>query len=43
VYSTHYPSSTSLNHHLGTVPERPGYGPATPLYDAEKLAKKIGA
>src|SRR5664280_1853668 len=31
VYSTHYPSSTSLNHHLGTVPERPGYGPATPL------------
>lgn len=42
VYSTHYPRPTHLNSHLGTVPTRPGYGPATALYDAEKVAKKAG-
>lgn len=40
VYSTHYPKPLSLRQCIGTVPTREGYEPATPLYDAEKVAKK---
>jgi len=40
VYSTHYPTPGNLRSHVGTVPTRSGYGPATPLYNAEKLTKK---
>jgi len=35
VYSTHYPKQAHLWLHLGSVPERHGYGPATPLYEAQ--------
>jgi beta-lactamase superfamily II metal-dependent hydrolase len=41
VYSTHYPRGASLWNHLGTVPSRSGYSRATPLYDAEKIEKKV--
>jgi len=36
VYSTHYPNGGSLRHHTGTVPDRAGYSPATPLWEADK-------
>jgi beta-lactamase superfamily II metal-dependent hydrolase len=39
VFSTHYPSGGHLRYHLGTVPARNGYGPATPLWDEGPLAK----
>jgi len=39
VFSTHYPNSEHLRYHVGSVPERFGYGPATPLWDAEVMAK----
>jgi beta-lactamase superfamily II metal-dependent hydrolase len=33
VYGTHYPTPAPLRHHTGTVPERPGYGNATSLWN----------
>ncbi len=33
VYSTHYPTPGTLRHHVGTVPERPGYFLATSLWN----------
>ena len=39
VYSTHYPDPTHKHYHLGTVPDRAGYGPATSLWNAKVLAK----
>lgn len=41
VYSTHYPDASNIRYHDGIVSERDGYGPATALYDAETLEKKI--
>ena len=34
VFSTHYPSRKHLRFHMGNVPQRAGYGPATPLWEA---------
>lgn len=39
VYSTHYPDPTHKHYHLGTVPDRAGYGPATSLWNAKVLPK----
>ncbi len=39
VYSTHYPDPAHKNFHLGTVPDRTGYEPATSLWNAKVLAK----
>jgi hypothetical protein len=39
VYSTHYPEPAHKRYHLGTVPDRGGYGPATSLWNAKVLAK----
>jgi beta-lactamase superfamily II metal-dependent hydrolase len=33
VYSTHYPTPGPLRHHVGNVPERPGYFQATSLWN----------
>jgi len=43
VYSTHYPKSATLHHSIGTVPNRSNWVTATPLWDADVLAKSIGA
>jgi beta-lactamase superfamily II metal-dependent hydrolase len=40
VYSTHYPNPGPLKFYVGTVPARPGYDAATPLWDEKKLEKK---
>jgi beta-lactamase superfamily II metal-dependent hydrolase len=39
VCSTHYPTSTNMWIHSGTVPPRTGYTPLIPLYEATTLAK----
>jgi beta-lactamase superfamily II metal-dependent hydrolase len=39
VYSTHYPDAANKRYHLGTVPDRAGYGPATSLWNANVMAK----
>ncbi len=36
VYSTHYPNGGHLRHYNGVVPDRVGYTPATPLWEAKK-------
>jgi beta-lactamase superfamily II metal-dependent hydrolase len=41
VCSTHYPTSTNMWIHTGTVPPRSGYGPLVPLYEAEMLSKML--
>jgi beta-lactamase superfamily II metal-dependent hydrolase len=43
VYSTHYPNPENLHHYIGTVPPRTGSKPATPLWEADVLAKRVGA
>jgi beta-lactamase superfamily II metal-dependent hydrolase len=42
VYSTHYPEPNNLRHFIGVVPQQ-DVGAATPLWDANVLAKRVGA
>lgn len=43
VYSTHYPKPALLHHSIGVVPTRNNVVSATPLWEADALAKGIGA